>query len=292
MAAKKSPPPAAAVKDKPAPVKDKPASNVPARWASTAVAQAAPVDFEAYAGAGHEEARGAEDFAIPFISILQGLSPQVQRGKPEFIKGAEVSDIFDSVSNELWKTGGEDERRLRVVPCYYQRQLVEFRRREDGGGLVAIHPADTYIETERDDRNRDITDRGTQIVNTMQFYVLYESQDGSWKPAVMNFTSTKLKKAKRWNKLIQDQRLPSGKPAPMFANVYAFWTAEETNNEGTWFNYAFQIDEKLKPTDPVVSQALEFYKQVRGGQVRVSVEESITGGYDGGEGDDEGEAIS
>ena len=43
--------------------------------------------FEAHAGAGMDSI-GTEDMQIPFLRILQPLSPQLLKTDPKFIKGA------------------------------------------------------------------------------------------------------------------------------------------------------------------------------------------------------------
>ena len=40
---------------------------------------------------------------IPFIGIIQALSPQLQKDDPLYIKGAEQGDIFNTVTQEIYK---------------------------------------------------------------------------------------------------------------------------------------------------------------------------------------------
>ena len=53
--------------------------------------------FEENAGAGLQNI-GADQMQIPFIRILQALSPQLNKDKPEYIKGASQGDIFNTVT--------------------------------------------------------------------------------------------------------------------------------------------------------------------------------------------------
>ena len=62
------------------------------------------------AGRGMEEA-DKDSYAIPFLAILQGLSPQI-----ESVEGARPGMICNTITNELFKE-------CLVIPCYYQRRF-------------------------------------------------------------------------------------------------------------------------------------------------------------------------
>ena len=55
-------------------------------------------------GTGLEDTT-SEDFAIPFIRIIQSGSPQTKKADGKYVKGAEEGDIINTVSNQI--TGGE-----------------------------------------------------------------------------------------------------------------------------------------------------------------------------------------
>ena len=82
-----------------------------ARKESTAVANIMDDLYEA-AGQGMETI-GAEDMQIPFLRILQPLSPQLIKNDPKFIKGASAGDIFNTVTGQFW----EAEEGINVLPC-------------------------------------------------------------------------------------------------------------------------------------------------------------------------------
>ena len=89
--------------------------------AGTAVAdkkQTAPAeifaDMAEFAGEGMDSI-GTEDMQIPFLRILQPLSPEVQKGDAKFIKGASAGDLFNTVTQQVWD--GEDG--VVLIPCGY-----------------------------------------------------------------------------------------------------------------------------------------------------------------------------
>ena len=62
---------------------------------STAVANLMDDLFDSQ-GQGMETI-GAEDMQIPFLRVLQPLSPQLLKTDPKFIKGASAGDMFNTV---------------------------------------------------------------------------------------------------------------------------------------------------------------------------------------------------
>ena len=74
--------------------------------------------LEEDSGAGLENFT-TEDMQIPFIRIIQALSPQLNKQDPLYIKGAEQGDIFNTVSGEIYKA----DTGLTVVPCFLKRSF-------------------------------------------------------------------------------------------------------------------------------------------------------------------------
>ena len=42
------------------------------------------------------------ELQIPFIRVIQALSPQIKKSDAAFIKGAEQGDLFNTVTGEVW----------------------------------------------------------------------------------------------------------------------------------------------------------------------------------------------
>jgi len=43
------------------------------------------------------------DLQIPFIRVIQAMSPQVNKRDPAYIDGASVGDIFNTVTGRYWE---------------------------------------------------------------------------------------------------------------------------------------------------------------------------------------------
>ena len=87
--------------------------------------------------AGEGASFDSSEMQIPFVRILQALSPQLNKKKPEFIEGASSSDMYNTVTGQHW----DGEEGLVVVPCYQTTKYLEFVPRDQGGGFKGEIPA-------------------------------------------------------------------------------------------------------------------------------------------------------
>jgi len=85
-------------------------------------------------GRGSEEV-GINDVTIPRLSIIQDLSPQHKKNKAEYIEGAEVGMLFDTVTMGLYSQS------VIFVPVYYRLEWVIWKNRDAGGGFIGAYPS-------------------------------------------------------------------------------------------------------------------------------------------------------
>lgn len=204
----------------------------------------AEIDFEEDAGIGQEN-MGTDDYAIPRLSILQALSPQLLKNKDEYIKGAEIGMIRESVANELF----DGEKGFYAVPVSYRRTYIEWTLRENEGTFVADHGNDSSVmnNCKQDEKGRWINEAGNQIVLTAEYFIfMVDKETGAFRPFVLTMSSTQLKKSKRFNTMINQYQVPKKaggtfNPA-MFYRIYHFTTIPESNNKGDWFGWDIKGD--------------------------------------------------
>ncbi len=188
--------------------------------------------LEEEAGAGLENFT-TEDMQIPFIRILQALSPQLNKQDSMYIKGAEQGDIFNTVSQTVYRA---DEGVL-VVPCFFEKKFLEFGLRSSGGGFIR--------ELASDDRDIGLTTRegaaemlpsGNELVRTHQHVVMamdYETQTGS--PAILDMKKTQL------------------------------------NDQGSWYNYKIErVTETTKALETMMLEARTMYQSFRKGDIQTA----------------------
>jgi len=127
--------------------------------------------MEEYSGTGFGEV-GADDLSIPFLRILAQLSPQVNKQDGAYVQGAEAGMMFNTVLNETY----DGEKGIHVVPCHYNRRLVEWKQREQGGGYVGSYLPDDPIKdtTTQNERGQDMLPNGNILTNTAQGSTQFE----------------------------------------------------------------------------------------------------------------------
>tara|TARA_A100000172_G_scaffold81078_1_gene72832 strand:+ start:6104 stop:6817 length:714 start_codon:yes stop_codon:yes gene_type:complete len=190
----------------------------------------AVIDFDADSGAGLENI-GTEDIAIPYINIIQKVSPALEE-----IDGSKPGDIFNSVSHEVYQE-------LRVIPCAYKRAFVEWKPRSQGGGFVGEHSSSSsFASNPRNEKGEIVLDNGNVLVETAYFYVI---TCDTFERAVINMSSTNLKVARRWNGQMLNIKI-NGKTPAMFSHSYVVSTVLQKNDKGTWYTFdikdAMQLD--------------------------------------------------
>ena len=102
--------------------------------------------FSQDAGIGVQDLT-TEDLAIPFLKVLQKMSPELDD------LDVRAGDIFNTVTKE--GVSGKDG--VRVVPCAYRLEYIEWEPRGTGSGA----PVNIYVggadvpETQRGEDNKD-----------------------------------------------------------------------------------------------------------------------------------------
>lgn len=207
-------------------------AKLPAKVDPKTTSLASPNDdfFGQFAGAGLENVNST-DMLIPRLTIIQALSPQLQRKKAEFIEGSEIGDIVDVSTGELFKDG------LLFVPVYYRKDWLEWAPRASGEGLVNIHHDPAIMDkTTRNERKQPVLENGNIISETAQFFGF--NLTAGRRRCFIPLSSTQLKKAKKWITLATSEKLRradgSEYVAPLFFRSYSLTTAEESNNQGDW----------------------------------------------------------
>lgn len=198
-------------------------------------------DYGKDAGTGFEGMTGA-DLSVPFIAILHQMSPQVDEGL------GKAGQLFNTVTKETW----DGEKGLVFMPVYRETHFVEWVPKDQGGGLVGRHEANSDIVKDHtlDDEGRKIfgkikLENGHELVETHYVYGLILNDAGTEPDgfAVISFSSTKIKQYKDWTTAMFTIK---GKP-PMYANRARFRTLKQKNEKGTW--HIFQIEPLLKNQD-------------------------------------------
>ena len=243
---------------------------------ATNVVQFDPSMFEADANEGLGQL-GQDDLAIPFLRILGDTSPQVKKRDPEYVDGAEVGMIFNSLTREVF----DGEKGVQVIPCSYVRQYIEWEDRGKGSGAPKnIYPSDSDIlsKTTRDEFKKDRLPNGNYIEDTANHFVLVLNDQGIWEQCLIAMKSTQRKKSKKWNSLMLGLKLKGTKglfTPPSYSHIYSMKTIAESNDLGTWFGWDISRVGPVNDQD-VYQQAKAFSASVAAGDVKVKHEDEST----------------
>jgi len=249
---------------------------------STGTAVAEYGAYADFAGAGFEN-QTSEDYSIPFLQILQALSPQLQ-DNDRLKQGM----ILNTVTGEVWdgKTG------IAFIPATTQHTFVEWKPREKGGGFVGVHDITSDVVKHAKNASTEFgkygTPEGNDLIETFYVYGILVDASGDTQEVVLAFNSAKIKKYKGWMtkaKTVQIP-LPDGRriPAPLFAHRYRLKTVSEKNSKGTFFNWdAITFDgenaqaARLLPNDPLFQSAVNIKKLLESGKARANYESQAAG---------------
>ena len=210
--------------------------------------------FAEDSGKGFEEVR-TSDMQIPFLRMIQSLSPQVNKNEPDFIEGASVGDIFNTVTQRFW----DGEEGVSVIPVYFQMKFLEFVPRVDGGGFVgelAIESNEVKQAVRDQSTGLEILDSGNELVRTAQHYIKIIHDDGTLESAIVDMKKTQVKKSRMWLSMMMMQKL-NGKTLPSYANTYRLKTVPDGNDKGKWNSWSISL-EGVVPSMEAYTEAKEW----------------------------------
>lgn len=235
---------------------------------------AAFVDDDMLSGPTGFENVSASDMLIPRITILQKMSPQIEKGRPEYIQGAEYGDFCDTGTGEAFKE-------LVVVPCFFAMTYLEWGPRNSGKGLVMNHGTDASIlaQTKLDDKRHNVLPNGNYVEETAAWYVLNLSANR--RRSFIPLSRTGLKHSRKWMTRLTSERVqgPNGEvQPPLWYRSWIVTTVDEQNNDGTWKSWKFTPSDpilQLDPTKTILREAKKFNEQARDGLVRGDVSSAV-----------------
>jgi hypothetical protein len=215
---------------------------------------------------------GANDFAVPFLTILQKGSPQVSRANSKFIKGAEAGMIMNTVTGALYP--GEEG--IPVVPCAYNKLAVRWKNRDDGGGLVCSYKeTDPILKTFKVDPRGRMFDEATRdiVVDTAYHFILHVHDEGFPEYGIISMYSTQLKASRTWNTTMRtimkkDAQGRAYNP-PSYSHVYRLTTVGQTKDSYDWFGWRIVSEGEVQSVD-LYKMAKAFSVDAVAGRIRVS----------------------
>lgn len=215
------------------------------------------------AGEGFEN-MDSDCYAVPMITMIQKMSPQVDEDKESYIPEAKPGMFFNSVTGELYES-------LEVICCSFYRAFTEWTRREEGGGFRGQHESSSErVQTATRTENELVTTDDTILFDTRYHYCLI-LKDGLPEPVLIPFKSTQVKKSKKWlsimSNLVADNNGSIFK-VPMFGAIYTLTSIGEQKDENTWKGFEIKMKNIIGEDQiDLYNAAKDFKESITSGKV-------------------------
>jgi hypothetical protein len=227
-------------------------------------------EFQQEAAVGSEHVT-TEEIAIPWLQVLQALSPQCTEGDAAFNPELRPGMILENVSGRAWPAKAGPL----VVPCAFHPLWIEWTPRNAGGGFVRRYALGEAPPGAGPGVIRVETPEGNEVLRTHYHYVLI-LHPPDWTCAVVAMKATQLKYSQRWNNVVLNTRIegPQGRfVPPRFAQKYTLNSIMEKNDQGSWHSWQIVPAGLLNLEDPferaVYAAGKEFHAAVEKGAVKV-----------------------
>lgn len=221
-----------------------------------------------------------ESFAIPFLSVLQKISPQCEESDAAYIDGAKAGMLFESVSKSLF----DGKKGIDFVQCAYRRTFLRWAPRgAEGGGFKGEYAPEVVASmresgklVEFEGRLYFPLDDGTVnpkrcdfVADTRNHFILLLDGDTP-RECLLTLTSTQIKKSKQLMTLLASKKI-NGNVMPTFATVIHANTALESNDKGQWHGINFADAGDIQSKE-LYDAAKAFHASITAGAVKATYE--------------------
>jgi len=227
-----------------------------------------PQETKAVATSGYAEDSGAgfesmtaDHFLMPFIGILQKMSPLM-----DTLAGAKAGNILNTATQDQF----DGTKGIAFIPVHTEHKFVEWIPRDNGGGYVGQFPPEApevaKAKAEAGTEFGKLVLGENDLVETFYCYGLRLDEDGSTYPEVIPFSSTQIKAFKTWMTKARGIKLRDDEgrqfPAPLFAHKYRLNTQLTQNTKGSWHVWTVAFDGPTAESARLPADS-SLYKEVK-----------------------------
>jgi len=240
------------------------------------------------------EQAGAEAYAIPFLSILQKISPQCDETDAKFIPEAKGGMFYNSLTGKLYdgKTG------ITFLHCQYENRFIRWGARGSEGagfkgeimpeeiermkadGVLVEQDGKWFFPLEDGSINEKKCDRVADVRN--HYGVVLEDLT----QVLLTLGSTQIKKSRQMITMLSQRKLRHPKTGQMvgpktWLTKVKLTTVPESNDKGSWYGLKVEIsgEEDGWQHDPEVKELCKaFHAAVSGGATKATYEAETADG--------------
>ena len=262
-------------------------------------------DMAENAGMGTDYA--AAEKPMPYISVLQALSPQVQEQDARYIDGAKPGMIYNNLSKTVVDvrviTGKPAPLGIPIVFGYrHTKMLTEWVPRDNGGGFVAHHlPNSSVIKLGRPRKDGKVgleLPNGNHLIETDYHYAMLASNPENPVRSILALSSTGLRTSRELIGFVDGyqppQELGLTKKPPLYSMMFTLRTAIQTKKDKQWWgteiHFVGLIPQVLGENGTTLYKAArEFAVDIKEGNIRLGAPpiDEDAGKPAAGSGDDE-----
>lgn len=241
-------------------------------------------DFAQDVGAGRESA-DKDSYAIPFLAVIQKMSPQVDEAEAAYIADARPGMLFNSVTEELF----DGKEGVVFLPCAYQRRYIRWGAKDAGGGFkgeVMPEEVDDLLESGEvveidgrlyypDEHGKVDEKKADTLKDTRNhFGILVNEETGQAEQVLLSLSSTQIKKSKQLMSMLNSVKVKSANgmvTPPTWACRIRITTVGESNEKGSWHGVKFSHDEqKFVGSQAIYDLGKEFHGLVTAGEANIN----------------------
>lgn len=246
---------------------------------------AAGIDFGADAGAGMEGA-DKDSYAIPFLRVLQKLSPQCDEADAQYIEGAKGGMLINTVTNELY----DGDTGVVILPCAFQRRFLRWAPRGSERGYMGEMLPEEVAEMRAEGLVKELEGRlyvadsdgnvsekkSDRIVDTRSHFCLVVDDEGNASQVVFPLASTQIKKSKQLMSMLTSAKIATANghiTPPTWMNKIRVTTTLESNDQGSWYGVKFTGENFIESPD-LYAAGKAFHDAIAAGELKANYQQA------------------
>lgn len=243
-----------------------------------------PFDIGDDIGDGMEGA-DKDSFAIPFLRVLQKISPQCDEADAAYVEGAKGGMLYNSVTNQLY----DGKEGVIFLPCAFQRRFLQWAPRGTEGGFrgellpeQVAHMRDEGKIVELDGRlyipddNGEVSEKKSdRVVDTRSHFGLVVEED-SITQVLLTLASTQIKKSKQLMSILSAAKVKTAAglvTPPTWMNQVRITTVLESNDQGSWYGVKFE-PAGFVTSKEVYDAGKAFHEAISAGEAKANFAEA------------------
>jgi hypothetical protein len=247
------------------------------------------------------EGQTSEDYAVPFIKLMQPGSPQVAG---QVVEGIAAGQYYHTLSQRIFK----NPKGMLFIIAGTRHEYLEFTPEKHGGGFVGRHAIDSDVVKKAKATSKEFGvyfvdadgrtgDDGNELTEVFSLFGVWSSEDGEeFGQAILTLKSTSIKTYKAMMQTLRSETITVNgkrKQPPLFSHVVRFTTEFRQREKFSWWEARWApangktTNSMIGPDDPRFQMAHALNASFVANEVKVDYSKVKDGDDRGGKKDDD-----